>query len=396
MNVEISSDTGSNTEDTASNTEHNARAVIRTAQRIVVKVGSSSLASEDGRLDADRVAALVDELAAVAHNAVSIVVVSSGAIASGLGPLNLTKRPRDLATAQAAASVGQGELVAAYSHRFRQHGLTVGQVLLTADDFARRINHRNAARTLNRLLELGVVPIVNENDTVATAEIRFGDNDRIAALVAQLVRADVLVLLSDVDALYDGPPSHAASQPIHFVDAKDALEEVDLGGTGSKVGSGGMRTKVQAARIANGSGIPVLLTSAANARTALAGERVGTFFAASGKRRPARLLWLEYGSESRGQIVIDDGAAKALIHHHASLLPAGITAVTGDFEAGDAVEVVSTDGSVIARGIVTFDASEVPSLMGRSTKDLAAEFGANFDREVIHRDALVLVKTASL
>lgn len=376
-----------------SQNERNARAVIRTAQRIVVKIGSSSLTTEAGRLDTERVNKFVEVLAKAANKPCSIVVVSSGAIASGMGPLNLSKRPKDLATAQAAASVGQGELLAAYSHRFRSHGITVGQVLLTADDFARRVNHRNAARTLNRLLELGVVPIVNENDTVATAEIRFGDNDRIAALVAQLVRADVLVLFSDVDALYDGPPHKKTSQPIHFVGSKDTLDGVDLGGTGSKVGSGGMRTKVQAARLANGSGIPVLLTSAANAGGALTGERVGTFFAAAaGRHRPARLLWLEYGSESRGQITIDEGAAKALAHRQASLLPAGITAVTGDFEAGDAVDVVTAEGTVVARGIVTFDADEIPSLMGRSTKELAAEFGSSFDREVIHRDALVVLK----
>ena len=233
--------------------------------------------------------------------------------------------------------------------------------MLTADDIGRRAHYRNAQRTLNRLIELGVVPIVNENDTVATEEIRFSDNDRLAALVAHLVRADALVMLSDVDALYDGPPSDAASRSVTDVLEPSQLGEYAIGGTGSGVGSGGMRTKVQAAQIATDAGIPVVLTSMSNAARALAGEEIGTLFHPSGRRLPSRLLWLQHGSEARGRIELDDGAVRALTQSKASLLPAGITSVTGTFEVGDPVELTSGNGRVIGKGIVNFDSTELPS-----------------------------------
>ncbi|MEI6624141.1 MAG: glutamate 5-kinase, partial [Actinomycetes bacterium] len=234
---------------------------VADATRIVVKAGSSSLTTPAGRIDTDRVNALVDVVASRVIDGRAVVLVSSGAIAAGLAPLGLDRRPTDLATLQAAASVGQGVLVAAYAARFASHGLTVGQVLLTADDVGRRVHFSNAQRTLNRLLELGVVPIVNENDTVATDEIRFGDNDRLAALVAHLVHAQALVLLSDVDALYDGPPSRSGTTPITDVTGPADLIDVELGGVGSEVGSGGMATKVQAARIATAAGVQVVLAT---------------------------------------------------------------------------------------------------------------------------------------
>ncbi|NQU36491.1 MAG: glutamate 5-kinase, partial [Actinobacteria bacterium] len=333
----------------------------------------------------------VDVLASSALAGRQLVLVSSGAIASGLAPLGLAKRPTDLATAQAAASVGQGELVAAYSGRFAEHGLTVGQVLLSADDLGRRAHYRNAQRTLERLLELGVVPIVNENDTVATDEIKFGDNDRLAALVAHLVHADGLVLLSDVDALYDGPPSDPRSSPVREVHDASDLDLVNTGGAGSRVGSGGMRTKVQAARIATDAGVPVVLSSAALARAALAGAAVGTVFHPTGRRQPTRLLWLKHGPDVQGRLVLDDGAVLAVVTRNASLLAAGITEVSGAFEVGDPVELVTTEGVAIARGIVGFDSSELPELLGRRTAELAAERGSAYEREVVHRDDLVLI-----
>lgn len=363
---------------------------LGTAHRVVVKAGSSSLTTSDGHIDVDRVNQLVDVVAAVVDSGRHVVLVSSGAIASGLGPLGLSKRPRDLATAQAAASVGQSLLVGAYASRFAAHDRTVGQILLTADDIGRRVHYRNAERTLRRLLELGVVPIVNENDTVATDEIRFGDNDRLAALVAHLIRADALVLLSDVDALYDGPPERAGTSPVPDVRSPDDLADLNIGGTGSSVGSGGMRTKVQAAQIATDAGMPVVLTSIENAAAALAGEPVGTLFHPSGRRRPSRLLWLQHGSDTQGQVVLDDGAVRALTQRKASLLPAGIVRVVGTFEAGDPIELVATDGRVIGRGIVSFAADELPALLGRSTKEIAAEYGSGYEREVVHRDDLVI------
>lgn len=368
-----------------------ARQTVANAQRTVVKAGSSSLTTVDGRIDLESVSALVEVVASAVNSGKQVVLVSSGAIASGLGPLGLASRPKDLALAQAAASVGQGELIAAYANLFANYGLRVGQVLLTADDIGRRVHYRNAQRTLDRLLELGVVPIVNENDTVITDEIRVGDNDRLAALVSHLVNAQALVLLSDVEALYDGPPSKAGAQPIPVVNGPEDIAEVTLGGVGSRVGSGGMLTKVQAAQIATDAGVTVVLTSAAHARAALAGDPVGTVFTPTGKRRSIRLLWLEHGSDVQGQLVLDAGAVTAITERKASLLPAGIVKVTGTFDAGQPVELVSEQGDVIARGVVSFDSEELPALLGRSTKDLAAELGSAYEREVVHRDDLVII-----
>lgn len=367
------------------------RAQVAAARRLVIKVGSSSLTTGAGRIDLERIHHLVDVLASAALAGRQLVLVSSGAIASGLAPLGLASRPTDLATAQAAASVGQGELVAAYSGRFGAHGLTVGQILLSADDIGRRAHYRNAQRTLERLLELGVVPIVNENDTVATDEIKFGDNDRLAALVAHLVHADGLVLLSDVDALYDGPPGDPASSPVREVRDASDLDLVETGGSGSRVGSGGMRTKVQAARLATDAGVPVVLSSVTLAGAVLAGGSVGTVFHPTGRRRPTRLLWLKHGPEVVGRLVLDAGAVAAIATRNASLLPAGIVEVTGTFEAGDPVELVTTDGVAIARGIVSFDSDELPELLGRRTAELAAERGSAYDREVVHRDDLIMI-----
>ncbi|GAA1918659.1 glutamate 5-kinase [Nocardioides marmoribigeumensis] len=368
------------------------RSEVLGAERVVVKVGSSSLASADGGIDQARVAAIVDDLAAARARGAEVVLVSSGAIAAGLTPLGLKRRPRDLATQQAAASVGQGLLMHRYTEEFARHRLTVGQVLLTVDDVTRRSHHQNAYRTFGRLRELGVVPVVNENDTVATTEIRFGDNDRLAALVAHLVHADLLVLLSDVDGLYDGHPREAGTSLVTDVRGEADLEAVRIGRAGAAgVGTGGMQTKVEAARIATGAGIPVVLTSADQAGEALRGEQVGTLFHPTGRRRPTRLLWLAHATEGRGQVVLDDGAVRAVTERRASLLPAGITAVTGTFTAGDPVDLTDQAGRLIARGLVNYDAEELPALVGRSTRELARELGASYEREVVHRDDLVVL-----
>ncbi|QUI31718.1 glutamate 5-kinase [Streptomyces alfalfae] len=368
-----------------------ARQSVAEAQRIVVKVGSSSLTTASGGLDADRVDALVDALAkARGSGAREIVLVSSGAIAAGLAPLGLAKRPKDLARQQAAASVGQGLLVARYTASFARYGVRVGQVLLTSDDMARRAHHRNASRTLDQLLAMGALPVVNENDTVATDEIRFGDNDRLAALVAHLVRADLLVLLSDVDGLYDGDPARPGASRISEVTGPADMAHVQIGSAGKAgVGTGGMVTKVEAARIAAAAGIPVVLTSASQAGDALAGRATGTYFHRTGRRSADRLLWLQHASEPRGALTLDDGAVRAVVQGRKSLLPAGIAEVEGDFAAGDPVELRDTGGRAVARGLVNFDAKELPQLLGRSTRDLARELGPAYEREVVHRDDLV-------
>jgi glutamate 5-kinase len=369
------------------------RDVVTGARRVVVKVGSSSLTTASGGLDETRVDALVDALGALAAAGREVVLVSSGAIAAGLAPLGLPRRPRDLATQQAAASVGQGLLIGRYAAGFARHGKTVGQVLLTVDDVTRRAHYRNAYRTLRKLLDLGALPIVNENDTVATEEIRFGDNDRLAALVAALVDADLLVLLSDVDALYTGSPSDPASRRIPLVADQAGLEGINVATPGrSGVGTGGMITKIEAARIATGFGIPVVLTAAPLAASALAGDEVGTLFQAAEHRPAARLFWLAHATTPRGRLHLDPGAVIAVVARRKSLLPAGITAVDGSFAAGDPVDLVDAgSGAPVARGLVNYDAVELPALLGRSTPELAAALGPGYEREVVHRDDLVLL-----
>jgi glutamate 5-kinase len=283
--------------------------------------------------------------------------------------------------------------MAGYTRAFGRHAITVGQVLLTAEDVVRRAHYRNAQRTLYRLLALGVVPVVNENDTVATDEIRFGDNDRLAALVAHLVHADLLVLLSDVEGLYDARPTRSGARRIFDVYDLDRLAAVDLGRAGrAGVGTGGMLTKVEAAKVATGAGIPVVLAAAVQAAEALAGRPVGTLFHPSGTRPATRLLWLAHASTPRGRLRLDPGAVRAVVEHRLSLLPAGVTAVEGAFSAGDPVDLVADDGAVVARGLVNFDAAELPELLGCHTTDLASRLGPSYAREVVHRDDLVLLR----
>ncbi len=368
------------------------RSRIATAHRLVVKIGSSSLTTPDGRLDEVRIADLAARIAERRARGHEVLLVSSGSIAAGFPALGLDRRPTDLATQQAAASVGQGMLIARYSAAFAAHGLTVAQVLLTAAEVERRSQYRNAQRTLFRLLDLGILPIINENDAVATDEIRFGDNDRLSALVAHLVAADALVLLSDVDGLYDGPPQESGTQLISEVPDIAALTGVRVSGPGAAgVGLGGMRTKVDAAGIATSAGIPVLLAGSSAVGQALGDASVGTVFLPTGERSSTHRLWLRHATSAAGQVVLDDGAVTAVLERHSSLLPAGIVRVEGTFLAGDPVDLVDRNGRTIARGLVNFDASELPSLLGRSTRDLARELGPEYEREVVHRDDLVIL-----
>ncbi|MDR0783190.1 MAG: glutamate 5-kinase [Propionibacteriaceae bacterium] len=364
-------------------TEVEIRRQIAQARRVVVKVGSSSLASAATGLDLARLASLVAVLAKRQLAGSEVILVTSGAIAAGLEPLGFTRRPHDLAQQQAAAAVGQGLLMTAYTQAFAEHGIRTAQILLTKEDLANKESYSNALRTFGALTRLAVLPVVNENDTVATQEIRFGDNDHLAALVAELVRANALVLLSDVDGLYTEHPGNPGAKRVSFVPAVSELTaEVHRPGS-SGVGRGGMATKIGAAELAGAAGIPVGLARWDQAAAILAGEDVGTVFGAATKRWSRRHGWLAHAASAAGQLHIDHGAETALTTTAASLLAAGIAWVDGDFKAGDSVEVVSPAGVVIGRGVVAFDSAVLPTMLGRTHQS----------KPVIHRDDLVMAPT---
>ena len=363
------------------------REAIRTARSLVVKVGTNALTTPSGMFDAGRLAGLADAIEARMKAGTDVVIVSSGAIAAGIEPLGLSRRPKDLATKQAAASVGQVALVNSWSAAFARYGRTVGQVLLTAHDISVRASHTNAQRTLDRLRALHAVAIVNENDTVATNEIRFGDNDRLSALVAHLIGAEALVLLSDIDGLYDSDPRKVpAAKFIPEVGGPADLDGV-VTGRGSELGTGGMVSKVPSALLAADAGVPVLLAAAVDAANALSDASVGTVFAARPDRMSARRFWLRYAAESAGSLTLDEGAVRAVVGQRRSLLAAGITAVSGRFYGGDVVELRGPDSTMVARGVVTYDATELATMMGRSTSELPDELR----RPAVHADDLVAV-----
>ena len=365
------------------------REAVRTARSVVIKVGTTALTTPSGVFDASRLAVLADAIEGRMKAGSDVVIVSSGAIAAGIEPLRLTKRPADLATKQAAASVGQVALVNSWSAAFARYNRTVGQVLLTAHDISMRVQHTNAQRTLDRLRALHAVAIVNENDTVATNEIRFGDNDRLSALVAHLVGADALVLLSDIDGLYDGDPRRKGRSNAQFISEVDGPADLDgvTAGRGSHLGTGGMASKLSSALLAADAGVPVLLAAAADAATALADASVGTVFAPRPERMSARKFWVRYAAEVSGALTLDDGAVRAIVRQRRSLLPAGITAVSGRFYGGDVVELRAQDATMVARGVVAYDHSELANMLGRSTPDLPAEMR----RPAVHADDLVAV-----
>jgi glutamate 5-kinase len=362
------------------------REAIRTARRVVVKIGTTALTTSAGVFDAARLAILADAIEGRMEAGSDVVIVSSGAIAAGIEPLKLSKLPLDLATKQAAASVGQVALVNAWSTAFARYDRTVGQVLLTAHDIAMRVPHTNAQRTLDRLRALHAVAIVNENDTVATNEIRFGDNDRLSALVSHLVGADALVLLSDTDGLYGSDPRKGNARFISEVTKPGDLDGV-VAGSGSHLGTGGMASKLSSALLAADAGVLFLLAAASEPATALADASVGTVFAPRPERMSARRFWVRHAAEVAGTLTLDDGAVRAVVRQRRSLLPAGITAVSGRFYGGDVVELRSQDATMVARGVVAYDHTELATMLGRSTTDLPAEMR----RPAVHADDLVAV-----
>jgi glutamate 5-kinase len=361
---------------------------------LVVKLGSSIVAGDDGELRADVLDAVCEQVAALEQGGERVVMVTSGAIARGMRLLELEARPRAMDELQAASAVGQGDLFRAYERRLAERGTRAAQVLLTAADIAARTNYLNARQTLHRLIDWGVVPVVNENDTTATDEITFGDNDFLAAQVAILLDARLLVLLTDTDGLHSADPrSDPGAELIRSVEDFAALDEMArIGDRTSAFGSGGMRSKVAAAEMAGESGIPAVIcngTAEGTLAAAAAGEEVGTRFAPRRGRSSSFKLWLKYAKPAHGRLLVDAGAARVLRESGSSLLPVGITAVEGDFEAGDAVEV-AVDGEVVGKGIVDYSAGELSRVIGKKTAEVR-ELLPHAADEVIHRDRFVLV-----
>jgi glutamate 5-kinase len=361
---------------------------------VIVKIGTSSLTDAEGAIVTPAIAKLCAEVAAVRGLGHDVVIVSSGAIGAGLPVLGLggDRRPRDAVTLQAVSAVGQSRLVQVYNNELAHHGLVAGQVLLTPLDLMVRRQYLQARGTLARLLDLGVVPVVNENDAIADDEIRFGDNDRIAALVAHLVGAELLVLLTDTPGLFTADPrlDTEASLIEEIVEVDQALEAA-AGGAGTVRGSGGMASKLAAAKIAAWSGVRTVIAAAHRDRAlvdAVGGVTgVGTVVVPHDRRLSARKLWIAFAVGSRGTVVVDDGARRALLAGGASLLAAGVTGVVGDFDAEEPVEIAGTDGHVFAKGLVRADAAAIKELAGRRSADLPDGVAA----EIVHRDDLVVL-----
>jgi glutamate 5-kinase len=360
---------------------------------LVVKLGSSIVAADDGELRTDVLDSVCAQVSTLEGGGERVVMVTSGAIARGMRLMELPVRPAGMADLQASSAVGQGDLFRAYESRLATHGTRAAQVLLTAGDIAARTNYLNARQTLNRLVEWGVVPVINENDTTATDEISFGDNDFLAAQVALLLDARLLVLLTNIDGLLSADPQvDPQAQLIAEVTDFAALASLQIGDRTSAFGSGGMRSKVAAAEMASEAGIPAVICNGTTHGTLLAaagGEPGGTRFAAQEEKAPSFKLWLKYAKPARGQIVVDDGAARVLRERGSSLLPVGIVAVEGDFVPGDAVDV-AVAGSVIGKGIADYSARELAQVLGMKSAQVRDVLPHAAD-EVIHRDRFVLV-----
>lgn len=361
-------------------------------QRIVVKIGSSSLTSDTGGLNPDKIRFFAAELAQLQRSGSQVLLVTSGAVAAGFTSLGYRTRPKVLHEKQAAAAVGQALLMQAYHEAFASHSVSVAQILLTRYDFSNRKRVQNAMMTIDELLQRGVVPIINENDTVSVDELKFGDNDTLSALVGNLVKANKLIIITDMDGLYtDDPRKNANAQRIDRVDAiSDELFSF-AGGSGSAVGTGGMRSKVEAARIAMRGGVPVFIgrvLEEGDLNLAVGGTGKGTYFDTALNNLPVKKQWVGFHSLPQGQIIVDQGAKAALINGGKSLLPAGITAAVGDFHPGDVVEVICSEGALLGRGVVNYAAWQVQAAAGLSTDEVQKRVEVS-RIEVIHRDEWV-------
>ncbi len=364
-------------------------------RRIVVKIGSNIIASADEGLDTSVIDRISGDISRIASEGNDVVIVSSGAIAAGMKKLGMKKKPTDIRFKQAAASVGQSSLMWAYEKAFADNGKKVAQVLLTSEDFADRKRYINSKNTLMTLLSFGIIPVINENDTVATDEIKFGDNDNLASLVAIMIEAEHLIILSDVDGLYEADPRHSPDAAIisHVEEVTPAIEQL-AGDAGSGLGTGGMYSKVLAARKATVHGIAVNIINGKKPGLLIPtvkGRDYGTRFRPRQDRMPHRKGWIAYSSRPKGAVVLDEGAVEAVREGGKSLLPSGIVSVDGVFEVGDSVYCISARGRRIAKGLINYSSADLKKIMGRKTGEIEGLLGFKYSDEAIHRDNLALL-----
>jgi len=368
---------------------------LKDIRRIVIKIGSQVLTSGDQELDRGFVASLASQVAEARSKGLEMLIVTSGAVAAGRGALGLTSRPKTIPQKQAAAAIGQSRLMRAYEDAFAAHGINVAQLLLTRGDLADRTRYLNARATLETLLECGVVPIINENDTVAVEEIKFGDNDNLSALVTNLVDAGMLIILTDIDGLYDADPrNNPDARLISLVKAVTRDLERIAGGSGSAVGTGGMATKLAAAKKAGKSGAVTVIANGTNAgivSRVICGEEVGTLVLAETASLTSRKHWIAYSLRPQGKIFVDSGASDVLRREGRSLLPSGVTAVEGNFNRGACVRICDHSGGEFARGITDYASSEVSMVLGRRSSEIEEILGFRYGDEIVHRDNLVLL-----
>ena len=368
---------------------------IKRLKRLVVKIGSNILTDKEEGLDTKRISSIAYDIAELHNTGYDVVLVSSGAIAAGMRRLGLKEKPRGIRLKQATAAVGQSSLMWAYERSFGEQGKKIAQVLLTRDDFSDRRRYINSKNTLTTLLSYGVIPIINENDTVATDEIKFGDNDHLASLVASLIEAEKLIILSDVDGLYtEDLKHHPDAMIIEYIEEITPELEAKAKGAGSVVGTGGMYSKLLAAKRAMNQGITVHIIDGRKDGllcSLMRGEHCGTMFKPKGGRLSLRKGWIAYSSRAKGSVTVDDGATKAIIQKGKSLLPSGIISVEGNFETGDALYCLDPKGNRIAKGLTNYSSSEIERIRGKRTSEIKKTLGYKHSDEVIHRDNLVLL-----
>jgi len=374
------------------------KALFDNARRVVVKVGSGVL-SYNGGINHNVVASISRQMATLTQGGREMILVSSGAVASGVAKIGLGRRPASMPEKQAAAAIGQAGLILEYELRFAEAGLKVAQVLLTRNDLSHRTRYLNARNTLNTLLAWGVVPIINENDTVVTDEIRFGDNDNLSAMIALLLDADLLINLTDIDALYDGDPrTNPEAKRLDIVPKITPAIEASSKGSPGAVGTGGMWTKIEAAKKSTASGVPMVIASGSDPKVLTElfdGIAHGTYFVPRADKLGSRKRWIAFTSKTFGHVTVDDGAVKALVERGKSLLPSGVLDVSGEFDVGAAVAVCDTSGNELGRGLTNFTAEEIRAIKGLRSDQIEASFGCQEYDEVIHRDNLVMTATVS-